>query len=99
MTEIQREEFQFAGATRVEDLVNQYPQLAPSFDSVNNNPSTGYATVDLRGLGPNRTLTLVNGQRLPPGPTNEARDISIIPAAIISRVDIPDRWCVCRVRF
>lgn len=88
VTEIQREEFQFAGATRVDDLVNQYPQLTPAFDSQTNNPSTGYATVSLRNLGAQRTLTLVNGHRLPPGPTGELRDISIIPAALVSRVDI-----------
>lgn len=93
VTEIQREEFQFAGATRVDDLVNQYPQLSPTFDSFSNNPSTGYPTVDLRGLGPQRTLTLVNGNRLAPGAVNTTsganlRDISIIPAALVSRVDI-----------
>ena len=88
VTEIQREEFAINGATRVDDLVNQYPQLTPAFDSQTNNPSTGYATVSLRNLGAERTLTLVNGRRLPPGPTGELRDISIIPAALINRVDI-----------
>lgn len=88
VVEIQREEFAYAGATRVDDLVNQYPQLTPAFDSQTNNPSTGYATVSLRNLGAQRTLTLVNNRRLPPGPTGELRDISIIPAALISRVDI-----------
>lgn len=88
VVEIQREEFQFSGATRVEDLVNSFPQLSPSFDSFDNNPNVGYGTIDLRSLGAQRTLTLVNGQRLPPGPTAELRDISIIPAALVSRVDI-----------
>jgi iron complex outermembrane recepter protein len=69
VTEIQREDFALSGATRVDDLVNQYPQLTPAFDSQTNNPSTGYATVSLRNLGAQRTLTLVNGRRLPPGPT------------------------------
>jgi len=87
VVEIQREEFQYAGATRVEDLVNQYPQLSPAFDSFSNNPSTGYPTIDLRGLGPQRTLTLVNGFRLATGAA-EVADISIIPAALISRVDV-----------
>lgn len=88
VTEIQREDFALSGATRVDDLVNQYPQLTPAFDSQTNNPSTGYATVSLRNLGAQRTLTLVNGRRLPPGPSGEVRDISIIPAALINRVDI-----------
>lgn len=87
VAEIKAEEFRFAGATVVEDLLNQYPQLAPEFDNAQNNPSTGYATVDLRGLGPERTLALVNGRRIPKG-TLESPDISIIPAGLIKRVDV-----------
>jgi len=86
--EIGAEDVKASGATRVEDLVNQYPQLTPSFDSQQNNPSVGYATVSLRNLGAERTLTLINGRRLPPGATGELRDISIIPSALISRVDV-----------
>ena len=85
--EIQAEAFQYAGATRADDLINQYPQLSTYFDSFANNGATGYPTVDLRGLGPQRTLTLVNGNRLPPGAA-EVTDISIIPASLIKRVDI-----------
>lgn len=84
---IQKEAFQFSGTTRAEDLVNQYPQLSPAFDSMNNNPSLGYPTVDLRGLGAGRTLTLVNGRRLAPG-ASEAADISIVPSFLVKRVDI-----------
>ena len=87
VTEIAKEEFQITGATRTEDLVNQYPQMSPAFDSFTNNGALGYPTVDLRGLGPQRTLTLVNGFRLPPG-AGEVPDISIVPAAAIKRVDL-----------
>jgi iron complex outermembrane receptor protein len=87
VTEIAQEEFQYTGATRTEDLVNQYPQLSPAFDSMNNNPSLGYPTVDLRGLGANRTLTLVNGKRLAPGAA-EFTDISIVPSFMVQRVDL-----------
>jgi len=87
VTEIEQEEFQYTGTTRTEDLVNQYPQLSPAFDSFNNNPSLGYPTVNLRGLGAARTLTLVNGLRLAPGP-GETPDISIVPSFMVKRVDI-----------
>ncbi|MEN1940211.1 TonB-dependent receptor [Luteimonas sp. MJ174] len=87
VTEISQEEFKYAGATTVEDLVNQYPQLALDFDNFLNNGSQGYATVDLRGMGPNRTLALVNGRRIPKG-LGETPDISIIPAALLQRVDV-----------
>ena len=87
VTEIQQEEFQYTGATRTEDLVNQYPQMSPAFDSFTNNGATGYPTVNLRGLGSGRTLTLVNGLRLAPGAA-ESADISIVPSFMVKRVDI-----------
>jgi outer membrane receptor protein involved in Fe transport len=89
ITEIGSEMFDLAGATRVEDLLNTYPQLAPSFDSFTVNPTTGFATADLRGLGTFRTLVLVNGNRLQPGGIrSEARDLNQIPAALIERVEV-----------
>ena len=87
ITEITAEEFTQVGATTVEDLVNQYPQIDLSFDNFDNNPSWGHATISMRGLGPERTLTLVNGRRLPAS-RNEITDPSIVPAAMIRRVDI-----------
>ncbi len=87
VAEIQQEEFKYSGATKVEDLVNQYPQLEMTFDNFQNNPSDGYASIDLRGLGAQRTLTLVNGRRLPIG-SSETTDISIIPTFLVKRVDL-----------
>lgn len=87
VSEIGKEEFKVAGATRVDDLVNQYPQMSPYFDSFNNNGALGYPSADLRGLGTNRTLTLINGRRIQPG-SGIAPDLSIIPAALIQRVDL-----------
>ncbi len=53
------------------------------------NGATGIATLNLRGLGSERTLVLVNGRRLVPGdPTTSAADINIIPAALMKRVDV-----------
>ncbi len=87
ITEINAEEFAQYGVTTVEDLVNQYPQVDLSFDNFENNGSYGHATISMRGLGPQRTLTLVNGRRLPAS-RNEITDPSIIPVAAIKRVDI-----------
>ncbi|MEY3373347.1 MAG: hypothetical protein RLZZ537_1815, partial [Pseudomonadota bacterium] len=87
VAEIGKEEFKVSGATRVDDLVNQYPQMSPYFDSFANNGALGYPSADLRGLGTNRTLTLINGRRIQPG-TGIAPDLSIIPAALIQRVDL-----------
>ena len=89
VAEISAEEFKYSGTTRVEDLLNQFPQMSPGFDAFTVNPTTGYPTADLRGLGSNRTLVLVNGHRLPPGGIrSEARDLNQIPAALVKRVDV-----------
>jgi outer membrane receptor protein involved in Fe transport len=53
----------------------------------------GVATADLRGLGPNRTLVLINGRRLGNGSPytaiqSPAPDLDQIPARLIERVDV-----------
>lgn len=77
------------GTTRVEDLVNSLPQVFAGQGSNISNGASGTATLNLRGLGSERTLVLVNGRRLVPGdPTSSAADINVIPAAMIQRVDV-----------
>src|SRR5438876_523773 len=61
------ETIQQTGANRVEDLLNSLPQVFAAQNSNVSNGSDGTAEVDLRGLGPKRTLVLVNGRRLGPG--------------------------------
>jgi iron complex outermembrane recepter protein len=86
---IDADDFRFSGTTRVEDLLNTFPQLAPSFDAFTVNPTTGFATADLRGLGLARTLVLVNGHRMQPGGIrSQARDLNQIPAALVKRVEV-----------
>jgi outer membrane receptor protein involved in Fe transport len=89
VSQVDSEEFLFQGVTRVEDLLNDLPQTVADQTSASNNGSTGTATVDLRGLEAVRTLTLLNGRRLPYGsPRNLAADINQIPGMLIERVEI-----------
>lgn len=89
VTVISNAEFKQTGTTRVEDLVNSLPQVFAAQGSNVSNGSSGTATLNLRGLGAERTLVLVNGRRLVPGdPTTSAADINVIPAALIERVDV-----------
>lgn len=81
------------GITRTEDLVNQLPQVFAAQGSSYANGATGTATVDLRALGANRTLVLIDGRRLQPGTpaagaTNTAPDLNFIPAALVERVEV-----------
>lgn len=89
VTVIGAEEFAVTGTTRVEDLVNSLPQVFAGQGANVSNGATGTATLNLRGLGAERTLVLVNGRRLMPGtPSTSAADINAIPAALIERVDV-----------
>lgn len=77
------------GVRNVESLLNNLPQVFADQGAQVANGATGTATVNLRGLGANRTLVLVNGRRLSMGsPTSTAADINQIPAALIKRVEI-----------
>ncbi len=100
VTAITAEEFKATGLTRVEDLLNSLPQVVADQGSGLSMGSTGVATINLRGLGPQRTLVLMNGRRLmggdpgagAPATTNlgyaSAADVNQVPAALIERVDV-----------
>ncbi len=50
--------------------------------------SPGIATVNLRGLGSNRTLVLVNGRRTQPANASLVVDLNTIPSAAVDNVEI-----------
>jgi iron complex outermembrane recepter protein len=87
---ITAEEISMTGRVRVEDIVNQMPQAFAAQGAAISNGATGTATVDLRGLGSQRTLVLVNGRRLMPGDPDgsSAADLNNIPLALVQRVDV-----------
>jgi iron complex outermembrane recepter protein len=98
-TIVTSQEIQLQGHTDITDVINALPQsiLGSNADFGNtSSPLTGtggFTTVDLRGLGPQRTLVLVNGRRLgagDPSTTNQnvAPDIDQIPAPLIERIDV-----------
>ena len=96
---VTNQEIQLQGHTDITDVINALPQniIGTNADFGNtSSPLTstgGFSTVDLRGLGPQRTLVLVNGRRLgagDPSTTNQnvAPDIDQIPAPLVERIDV-----------
>ena len=87
---VRSQEFTLTGVPNVEQTLNQMPQLVGGFTNTSNDPGTGAATLDLRGLGSVRTLILVNGRRWIANDAGQSPevDINTIPAALIERVDI-----------
>lgn len=85
---VQDEEFELSGTVNVENVVNTLPQVIPGFTSNSNNPGTGTATLNLRGLGAARTLVLVNGRRWMFYDTSQIVDLNTIPSFLLDSVDV-----------
>ena len=78
------------GITRVEDYLNDMPQISPGQSITNSNGATGTATANLRNIGCSRTLVLMNGKRLVPGTTGggNCADLNTIPTLLLDRVEV-----------
>ena len=89
VTVVGLEEIASHGLTRVEDVLNSLPQVETALHSFDANGITGTASIDLRGLGANRTLVLMNGRRLQPGGVAAVTaDVNQIPTAMIERIEV-----------
>ena len=89
---VSSEDVKLTGTTQTADLLNQLPQVFAGMSSNISNGATGTANVNLRGLGDQRTLVLIDGRRLGPGdPTfngGSAPDINFIPSALVDHVEV-----------
>jgi outer membrane receptor protein involved in Fe transport len=84
VTVIDQDDILVTGITDVGDLLQRLPSMSGSpIGTTTNNGGNGSVQIDLRGLGPARTLTLINGKR-----TVDGGDYQTIPAAMIDRVEI-----------
>lgn len=82
-----------SGATNVQELLMKNPTMGtPTLSRTNSNFLTtgnGVATVDLRNLGSQRTLVLVNGRRMVAGtPGSSEVDLNTIPTDFIERIEL-----------
>jgi outer membrane receptor protein involved in Fe transport len=90
VSSINEEQIQLDRAVNVEDITAKLPQAAAGANSTGATvgDSFGSSTIDLRGLGQNRTLVLVNGTRAVPFSFRNSVDVNTIPAGLIKRVDV-----------
>jgi iron complex outermembrane recepter protein len=83
-----------SGAVNLQELLVKNPALGslPTFSRTNSNfdvANSGVTTVDLRNLGEERTLVLVNGKRFVAGvPGSSAVDLNAIPTDFIERIEL-----------
>ncbi|PMG30364.1 TonB-dependent receptor [Shewanella sp. 10N.286.52.C2] len=80
-----------SGATSIDDVLQKMTSSGGAMtNAAVNNGSGGNARVNLRGLGSNRTLVLVNGRRMIASGTGAASsvDLNTIPVSMIQRVEV-----------
>lgn len=80
--------FRLSGTTNVEDLLNTLPQVVPDESRTSNATSSSAAKINLRGLGSNRTLVMLNGRRFSASEISGAVDVNNLPATLIDRVEV-----------
>ena len=92
VTVIDSEELALQGALNLENILNELPAFGPGISSTNSNffvSASGLSLVDLRNIGTDRTLLLVNGRRHVGGfQGTTAVDLNSIATPLIDRVDV-----------
>ena len=93
---VTRDDIDASGYSQIGDVLRSLPEnfsggQNPGVQNTGGGPSenlTGASTVNLRGLGPDATLTLLNGHRLAADGLAQAPDISGIPLAAVDHVEV-----------
>lgn len=90
ITTYTREDLESSGVTTVAEFVRQMPfAQAGNFRPQSGSSWPGFAGADLRGLGGERTLILLDGRRVPKAAqVGSAADMNTIPMAAIERVEV-----------
>lgn len=85
------DEMEMAAPSNLADMVNALPAfkatLTPASTSNNSNYGAGNY-LDLRGLGPKRTLVLVDGRRFVPSSIYGFVNINLIPQVMVEQIDV-----------
>lgn len=84
---LDRQAIEATGLASVGDILQDLPAAGSAINTTFNNGGNGTTTVDLRNLGSNRVLVLINGRRWNPG-LGGSVDLNNIPSAIIERIEV-----------
>lgn len=85
---IGEEELTLRQTNTAEQFLRELPAAVPSIGSAVNNGNGGSSFVNLRGVGSQRNLVLLDGRRFVPADTTGRVDLNSIPLAVIERTDI-----------
>lgn len=85
---ISEEEISLVQPVSAEEFLRELPGSVPGTNPATNNGANGSATLNLRGLGTNRNLVLLNERRVVPATLGGVADLNVIPVALLQRVDV-----------
>ena len=73
----------------LDTFLNTLPGVNPAGTTTSNNPGNGgQSNINLRGLGSNRNLILINGRRPMVSASDQTVDLNTIPQGLIQRIDV-----------
>ena len=85
---VSESELQLRNITNAEQVLRDLPGAAPGIGSATNNGNGGYATVNLRGLGSQRNVVLLDGNRMVTADQSGTVDLNNIPVALLQRTEV-----------
>jgi outer membrane receptor protein involved in Fe transport len=88
VTVIGADEVALRQTNTAEQILREIPGVVPNLGGNVNNGQVGSARVDLRGLGANRNIVLLDSKRMVPSNFSGIVDLNNIPLALIDRVDV-----------
>ncbi len=88
VTSLSRADLESKAAGTVSELLDDVPQLRINQNIGKSSEPVGASNVDLRGLGTQRTLLLIDGRRVAFTDPAGTIDTNIVPVALISNVEI-----------
>ena len=77
-----------SGRVTLDGALNKLPQLASGTNSTTQTNRNGRASLNLRGLGEERSLILLDGRRIQPATGSGAVDINVLPAILVQNVEV-----------
>ena len=88
VTVVGQEELNLRQSNVAEEVLRTLPGQVPGVGSATNNGATGAATINLRGLGQQRSIALIDGVRLVPINLGSTFDLNNVPLALVDRIDV-----------
>lgn len=82
------QELELRQSNNAEEVLRTLPGAVPSIGSSVNNGNGGSSYVNLRGLGSNRNIVLLDGNRIVPADLVGRVDLNNIPLALVQRTDV-----------